>query len=181
MKKTILSIGAALVAATLASGCASTPPVKTEAYAQLRNHRTFEYEFPVVWKAIEEVFRNTKVTDRDPDEVSELDLRNRIRERTLKTDWAYGQSRDKYQEYTVNDLPKKVFLQERTRYRVEARRVMGGTDVVVSTDEEVERLHSDGSSAGFSSVDQPDSSRADEILNKINAAILAAPPSGAAP
>ena len=181
MNRNFGKIGVALLLSALGAACASTPPVKTEAYAQLKNHRTFENDFPTVWKAIEEVFRNTKVTDRDPDTVSELDLRNKIKERTLKTDWSYGQSRDKYEEYKINGFPKKVFLQERTRYKVDARRIMGGVDVVVTNEEEIEKLNSDGTSAGFDSVDKPDSSRADEIVNKIANAILSAPPSGAAP
>jgi hypothetical protein len=181
MNKNWNKLGIAVFLTVFASTCSSAPPVKTEAYAQLKNHRTFENDFPTVWKAIEEVFRNTKVTDRDPDTVSELDLRNKTKERRLKTDWTYGQSRDKYQEYKVNDLPKKVFLQERTRYTVDAHRVMGGVEVLVKNEEEVEKLNSDGSSAGFYSVDKPDTSRADEIVNKIANAILSAPPSGAAP
>lgn len=169
-----------IAVAFLACGCASSPVVKSEAYAELRNHRTFEYEFPAVWKAIEETLRNTKVTDRDPDEVNDLEMRKLAR-RTLKTDWAYGRSRDKYQEYTVNDTPRKVFLQERTRFVVTANRVMGGVDVIVGSEEEIEKLNSDGSSAGYDSVENPDSSRAAEMLDKIANQILAAPPSGAAP
>lgn len=181
MNRKLNKLGIVVFLAVFASACASTPPVKTEAYAQLKNHRTFENDFPTVWKAIEEVFRNTKVTERDPDSVTELELRNKVKERKLKTDWSYGQSRDKYEEYKINDLPKKVFLQERTRFTVDARRVMGGVEVVVQNEEEIEKLNSDGSSAGFHSVDKADSSRADEIVNKISNGILSAPPSGAAP
>jgi hypothetical protein len=171
----IVSVGA-LVA--LGAGCASAPPVKAEAYAQLKNHRTFENDFTAVWKGIEETFRKFKVTDRDPSEVGELALR-KLDRRTLKTDWSYGQSRDKYEEYQVNGTPRKVWLQERTRYNVDARRVIGGVEVAVTTDEEVERIKSDGSSGGFQGVDKIDSSRAAEILDKIANNILAAPPSNA--
>jgi hypothetical protein len=180
MKQSLRAVGSVLLLSVLGAACASGPPVKTEAYAKLRNHRTFEYDFPAVWKAVEEVFRNTKVTERNPETVSELDLRNKLKERTLKTDWSYGQSRDKYQEYKVNDTPRKVFLQERTRYRLEARRVMGGIDVVVQGEEEIEHLKTDGTSDGFHSSDKPDPSRADEILNKIGNTILAAPPTAMA-
>lgn len=176
MKKIV----ALLFVAVFANACSSAPPVKTEAYANLPNHRTFEYDFPAVWKGIEATFQNTKITERKPKEVNDLEMRS-ITRRTLQTDWSYGQSRDKYQEYQVNGTPRKVWLQERTRYDVDARRVMGGVDVTVVAEEEIESLKTDGTSAGFHSVDNPDTSRANEILNKINAAILAAPPSGAAP
>jgi hypothetical protein len=178
--KTLHRAALAALLLALAPACSSTPPVKAEAYAKLQNHRTFEAEFPAVWKAIEEVFRNFKVTDRDPSEVTPLEMK-KLDHRTLKTEWSYGKSRDKYQEYKVNGFPRKVFLQERVRYRVDARKVMGGVEVRVDTEEEIERLKADGSSDGFSQADTADTSRADEILNKIGGQILAAPPSGDAP
>lgn len=159
------------------AACSSAPPVKTTAYAQLNNQRTFETDFPIVWKAIEEVFRHHKVTDRDPEEVTPLEMR-KLNHRMLKTEWAYGKSRDKYQEYKVNGTPRKANLQERTRFKVDARKVMGGVEVKVDSEEEVERLKADGSSEGYHASERPDSSRTDEILNKINAQILAAPPTG---
>jgi hypothetical protein len=174
--QTFFSRGMALLAlAFVASACSSTSPVKTTAYAQLSDKRTFEYDFSVVWRAIEEVFREYKVVARDPEEVTPLEMR-KLERRTLKTEWAYGKSRDKYQEYMVNGTPRKVNLQERRRYQVDARKVMGGVEVKIETDEEIEKLKANGNPDGFHAVDKPDPSRADEILNKIGAKILSAPP-----
>src|SRR3954464_1184317 len=97
---------AVAVVTTLLSGCASSQPVKTQDYAKLKNTRTFEFEFPMVWNAIETAFKGYKVVDRDPDDVDAQELK-KLRARTLETDWIYTQSRDKYIEYKVNDLPKK--------------------------------------------------------------------------
>src|SRR5690349_2685110 len=116
MKKYLYRRMLALSFAFFFSGCASTPEVKTQAYAKLNNQRTYEYEFPVVWKGIEESLSKFKITDRDPSEATPLEMRKLTR-RTLDTDWIYGQSRDKYQEYKVNGSPRKIYLQTRFKYR----------------------------------------------------------------
>jgi hypothetical protein len=169
-------LATALFALTLTgAACSSAPTVKSTAYARMNDHRTFEYDFPSTWKAIEEVFRNHKVVERDPEEVNAAEMR-KLDHRTLKTEWSYGKSRDKYQEYKVNGTPRKTYLQERVRYNVDAHKVMGGVEVKVETDEEVEHLKPDGSSDGYHAVDKADPARADDLLNKINAKILSAPP-----
>jgi hypothetical protein len=156
-------------------GCTSAPKVQSEAYATLNNHRVFEFEFPVVWKGIESALRNYKITNRNPEEVGVLEM-NKLTHRSLETDWLYVQSRDKYEQYEANGSPRKVYLQARVRYEVEARKVMGGVDVTVKTREEVERLKTDGTSAGYEGSDTPDPSRANEVLDRINGAILSAAP-----
>jgi hypothetical protein len=113
------------------------------------------------------------VTQRDPSEVSPLEMKH-LRERTLETDWILGQSRDKYIEFKVNDLPKKQYLQTRVRFQVRASRVLGGTEVAVHTDEELERLSIDGSVKGWEETDSRDTSRTNEMLEKIKLAILSA-------
>lgn len=165
----------ALLASALSlSACSSARPVKTQAYASLSNQKTFEYEFPVVWKAIEAVVRGFKVVDRDPAEVDPNEMRKLTR-RKLETDWLYTQSRDKYVEYKINGSFRKQYLQTRLKYVVTAQSRIGGTDVEVKTEEEVEKLKDDGTPAGYDSM-QPDSSRANELLEKIGNSILSAAP-----
>lgn len=168
------ALGALVLAASGTIGCSSTREVKTQAYAVLKSHRTYEYEFPVVWKGIEKAVSGLKVTDRDPEEVDPVEMR-KLDRRTLETDWVYGQSRDKYVEYKVNDSPRKKYLQTRTRYKVDARSQIGGVDVAVILSEEIERLNEDGSPAGYEGA-EADSSRASEMLDKIQNAILSAAP-----
>lgn len=170
---TLLSVVAAS-SISMISGCSSTPPVKAQAYAKLNNQRTFEHEFPVVWKALEETLRNYKITDRNPGEVSALEMR-KITHRSLETDWIYGQSRDKYEEYTVNGSPRKIYLQTRFKYFIDTQKVIGGVLVTVKIEEEIERLKKDGTSDGFTSAETTDHSRPAEMLDKLNTAILAAP------
>lgn len=158
----------------LLSACAG-PTVRQQGYAKMPDTRTFEYEFPVVWKAIESALYNYRIIDRDPEDVDANELK-KISERSLETEWVYGQSRDKYQEYRVNGFPRKQYLQTRIKYRIQARRVIGGTTVQVRTQEEIERLNADGGSAGYTSASEVDSSRAQEILDKINGSILSAAP-----
>jgi hypothetical protein len=158
------------------TACSSGPPVKQEAYAKLKNQRTFEYEFPAVWKAIEETLRNYRITDRNPKDVDANEMR-RIRHRTLETDWVYTKSNDKYIEFKVNDLPRKIYLQSRLKYKIDVQAVLGGVQVTVSTEEEIERLKDDGSPNGWDAVDDDkDSARASDMLDRINMSILAAPP-----
>lgn len=157
------------------TACSSGPPVQEQAYAKLRDARTFEYDFPTTWKAIEAAFSNYKVTNRDPADVGVLDMKKLTRRR-LDTDWIYGQSRDKYIEYKVNDLPRKQYLQTRVRYALTASSVLGGTEVRVKTDEEIERLKPDNTTAGFDKAADVDTSRPAEMLDRINQALLSAAP-----
>jgi hypothetical protein len=170
----LVTLGISLTFLNL-SGCASGPDVKTQAFAELKNERVFESEFPAVWKAIEATMKNHKIVERDPEEVTPLEMK-KLKERELTTDWIYTQSRDKYIEYKVNSLPKKKYLQTRMRYQVEAESVMGGTFVKVLIDEEIERLKKDGTPDGYESVSKADSSRAHELLEKIRYALLSAAP-----
>jgi hypothetical protein len=87
----------------------------------------------------------------------------------------YSRSTEKYVEYKVNDSPRKIYLQTRTRYHIDAKTVIGGVDVTVEPREEIERLKSDGASAGFDRVEEVDRSMASGMLDKIGQAILAAP------
>jgi hypothetical protein len=169
---TVLTLGAALLLAQ----CSHKMDVKKQAYASLKSEWVFEDEFPVVWKGIEAALRNQRITDRDPEEVNEVEMK-KISERSLKTDWVYSQSRDKYVEYKVNQFPRKKYLQLRYQFEVIAKREVGGIHVTVNTDEEIEILRPDGSSAGFENVDAEmiDSSRPNELIEKIKLALLAAP------
>lgn len=162
---------AALVAGT--ASCVTTKVVERQQYAKLGTSRTFEHEFPVVWKAIEHTLRNHKVVERDPEEVDAVEMKT-LEEREALTGWIYGRSNDKYVSYKVNGLPRKKFLQTRYQYEIEARRVMGGTKVTVNLIEQVERLNEDGSSDGYSAAQYPDTGRANELLGKIQMAILSA-------
>jgi hypothetical protein len=160
---------------SLVSGCASTPPVKSQAYAKLANHRTFENDLPTVWKGVESALHNFKITKRDPDDVNEMEMK-KLTHRKLETDWIYTQSRDKYEEYTVNSSPRKVYLQTRMKYQIECKSMMGGTDVTVETSEEIEKLNKDGTSAGYDKSSNVDPSRSSEMLDKIGNSILSAAP-----
>ncbi len=154
--------------------CSSGPDVKKQAYAKLKDSRVYEYEFPVVWKAIEETFRKYSVTDRDPAEVDSVEMK-KLSKRSLETDWIQTQSRDKYVEFKVNDIPQKRYLWTRIKYKVLAESSLGGTEVTVRTQEEVERLNDNGTSAGYEKASEIDSSRPNEILEKIQMTILSLP------
>jgi hypothetical protein len=169
----IILIIAAISVSTFSS-CSSAPEVKQEDYAKLKDARMFEYEFPVVWHAIEDALHGYVVTNRDPNKVGIVEMK-KIRQRTIDTDWVYSRSTEKYIEYKVNDSPRKIYLQTRTRYHLTARTVLGGVEVAVDPQEEIEKLKEDGSSQGFVSADAPDRTLASTMLDKINQAILAAP------
>lgn len=153
------------------ASCSSAPTVGQQKYAQLKNEWTFENDFPTVWKGIEQTLANHRVVDRDPEEVSEVEMKN-LTERTLETDWIYAKSRDKFIEFKVNGLPKKQYLQVRFKYIVTAKTIIGGTHVKVNATEEIEQLDSKGKPDGYDEVDSPDSSRSNELLEKVKLSIL---------
>jgi hypothetical protein len=156
------------------TGCSSFPEVKTQAYAQLKTEEVFESDFARVWKAIETAIQPAKVLERSPTEVSPSELK-KLDLRELKTDWIYSQSRNKYQEYVVNHLPRKIYLQSRYTLRIRAEKTFGGVHVSIETQEQVQRYKSDGSLDSFASIGAPDSSRSSEMLNKIKFTLLSLP------
>lgn len=177
----VFSVVVAALAAVSFSACSSGPEVKQEKYAKLSDTRTFEYEFPAVWKGIEETLRNYRVTDRDPKDVDANEMRS-LKHRTLETDWIFTKSNDKFVEYKVNGLPRKTYLQSRLKYKINAQSVLGGVNVTVKTQEEVQKLKEDGSDDGWESAgDEKDTARASDLLDRINMAILSAPPTSEVP
>lgn len=175
LKRSLQLVFLAVIASSSISACSSRPPVKKQKYANLKDTRSFEYELPLVWKGIEAALRENRIVERDPKEVDTLEW-NKLKERSLETDWIYSQSRDKYQEYQINGSPRKKYLQLRYKYEIEAKRIMGGTEVKVDMKEEIEQLNLDGTSAGYDSADEPDSSRPAEFLDRVNNSILSAAP-----
>ena len=162
------------VAAPLAA-CSHSMPIQRQKYATQRMEKVFEGEFPAVWKAVEAALRNYTITERDPAEADEVALR-RLTRRSLQTGWIYSQSRDKYVEYRVNDVPYRKPLQVRTRYRLVAQRSLGGVTISLAPEEEIENLRPDGTQSGYSGVDQVDTSRAAELLEKIHLKFLSGEP-----
>lgn len=180
--KSFLLVGLFAVLAGISfSGCATTPPIQQQAYAKLKNQRTFEYEFPAVWKGIEDTVRNYRVIGRDPKDVNPNEMR-RLRDRTLETDWIFTKSNDKFIEYKVNGLPRKIYVQTRLKYNIEAQAVIGGVTVTVKPIEEVEQLKNDGTPDGWQSAyNDQDTARASDLLDRINMAILSAGPTSEVP
>jgi len=163
----------ALAVFFLFSGCSSTKEVHQQSFAKLRNERDFERDFPTVWNGIEVAVRNLKVINRDPENVSPVELKN-LTERSIETDWVYGRSEDKFIKYTVNDLPKKQYLKTRYKYVLTAKAKIGAINVVVELQEQVEILNDDGTSAGYEASKAPDSRKAFNMLDRINNSMLAA-------
>lgn len=172
MKRSLSALS--LVTILFVSACSSGPEVKSQAYATLASEKTFEEELPLVWKATLESLRNYKISDRDPKSATPVEMKE-ISEASLKTDWIYSQSRDKYVEYKVNGSPRRKALQMRMRLQVKLNQVIRGTKVAVLVDEEVERLRDNGKPNGYESMDKPDPERAALTLAKIESAILAMP------
>ena len=147
-----------------APGCSSDKlPVKQEKFAKLRDRRTYEYEYPAVWKAILAAFTHYSIEEKD------------VEEGTIETDWVYSRSNDKYVSYKVNGLPRRKAVQTRVRYELKANKVMGGVEVIIQLKEEIEQLNRDGSSSGWTEAAESDTSRTHEILEKIQTEINRAP------
>lgn len=169
-----LSFGVAFILAW--TGCASALPVKRQEYAASRTERVLEVEWMDVLRAVDETLRLQRVVKRTPDTDDLLELR-RADERTWDTDWVESQSRDKYVEYQLEGVPKRKNLGVRLKYRVIAAKALGGVSLKVRQWEELEKLDSRGKSLGYEEVTALDTSRSSELLERVQQAILAAPPS----
>jgi hypothetical protein len=174
MNQRFANLIALIVLAGSTLSCSTLPEVKTQAYAKLKDEQTFETDFPTLWKAIESVVRQIKITERDPSEVSPTELKG-ISKRTLSTDWIYSKSQTKYINYEVNGLPRKTYLQNRYKYKIVAEKVLGGVRVKVINTEEVEHFNTQGSPTGYSDVGDPDSNLASDLLEKINLELRSTP------
>ncbi|MBN21011.1 MAG: hypothetical protein CL678_06950 [Bdellovibrionaceae bacterium] len=161
MKKFLLSLFLVFTVS-----CSSAPQVKSQDYAQLKKGRTFEASFPMVWKAIEETIRKYGVNERDPKSVDENELK-KIDERMIRSKEVFSQSRDKYVTYQVNGFPRKKYLQTRQVYEVVAKKVIGGVQVELRLNEEIQLLDEKGNPLGWESAENSDSSRAQDFLNEV--------------
>ena len=155
---------------TVLGSCSSSMKVKQHDYGSKRSEWTIKQEFPQVWKGIEEAVYKMKVSKRKPKHVSPVEMK-RLKKRHLETAWSYSRSKDKYVEFKVNGFPEKKYLQTRMKYQIEAERTLGGTHVKVGVKEEIEKLKSDGSPAGYSQA-KADPALAQAMLERIKNATL---------
>lgn len=174
MKKAASILGILILNTLLLVGCSSAPSIQRQSYAALKDERTFETDLPTVWKAIEAALRQNRILERDPEEVSDLELR-KLPKRTLKTDWVFSRSKTKYVEYRVNDYPRKTYLQNRFKYLVLAEQVLGGVRVKVMTTEEIQKMDAQGAPQDFVKEDEAEPSLASDLIEKINQALRSAP------
>ena len=152
-------LGILLASATI-TACSSGPAVKQQKYARLQNSKDFENDYDTVWKAIVAATEDYKIVEKDQESGH------------LTTDWVYMTSSEKYYEYTVNGLPRKKYLQTRSKFQIIAQRKLGSVNVTVAPVEQVEKVKSDGTFDDWMDADRIDSSRANEVLNKVEMAIL---------
>lgn len=167
MKRSLIVLALPLVLAVGCSTATKKEGLQRHAYATQSDRRTFENEFPQVWKAVEAAVDGMPVAKRDVGKATE---------HTLETEWVVDESREKYYRYQVNGSPRQKKLKSRFKYVITAQSVVGGTEVRIKTTEEIERLKKDGTSDGFSSVDprEVDTSRQGELLDRIGATLLTA-------
>lgn len=149
-----------LAAVLLVSGCSSSgPKTKSQQYAALSTTKEFEEEYAIVWKAVLKALEGMKIEEKD-----EADG-------VVETDWVVTTSTEKYFEYTVNGFPRKKFVQARYRYKVFVTKQLGSVKVSVDLNEEVENVKKDGSFDSWSEPEKKDTSRANEMIGKIENAI----------
>lgn len=92
---------------------------------------------------------------------------------TLRTGWVYGTSRDKYVEYKHNGAPRRKTLAVRRQYAYTVTPSLGGSQVTVSIDEEIEDVDlNTGENKGWSNA-APDQAAYDQLIRKLRERILA--------
>lgn len=149
-----------LLTTTLSMSACSSGSYKTQNYARLSNAKDFEEEFPVVWKAALAALADYKINEQDEEDG------------VIETDWVYSTSNEKYIEYRVNGLPRKKYLQNRYKLNITLEKLIEAVKVTVDPKEEVENLKSDGTSDGWKTASDIDTSRASEMIKNIELKIL---------
>jgi hypothetical protein len=161
----IFEVIATLLALTSCSS-GPRPQTSTLAYAKLNNEHFFENDMNTTWKAVQEVFSPFKLTSQSTDDA---------RVHKLETDWFETQANDRYETIVIDKIQHQMPLQSRLKFSVVAKTLFNGTQVTVKTSEEIEKLHDDGTHAGFSPVSAPDPLRAATILDNISRALTSRP------
>lgn len=92
---------------------------------------------------------------------------------TLRTGWVYGTSRDKYVSYLHNGAPQRKNLAVRRQYGYTVTPSLGGSQVVVSIEEEIEEVDLDsGEHEGWQNA-TPDPAAYDLLIRKLREKIRA--------
>ncbi len=137
------------------SGCSSGPEMKKQEFADVQTSKVLEYDYEQVWKGVK-----TALAEYHLKEMSSEDGK-------ISTDWVYSTSSDKYISVKVNQQPRRKYLQGRYRFHVSAKKQIIGVLVSVTMDEEIEKLSQEGAFQSWKSVDNLDTKRAHEVLEKI--------------
>lgn len=149
-----------LLTCGLSIAACSSGSYKTQGYARLSNAKDFEDEYPVVWKATLAALSEYKINEQDEEDG------------LIETDWIYSTSNEKYVEYRVNGLPRKKYLQNRYKLNVRLQKQIESVKVTVDPKEEIEGLNADGTSDGWKSASDIDTTRASEMIKNIEFKIL---------
>jgi hypothetical protein len=155
---------------TIFTACASTPKgtYKEQATPKFANTKDFN-EKP------EEVRRAAKVVLEELTQASEPPASKKVHEDgdTLRTGWVYGTSRDKYVEYKHNGTPRRKALAVRRQYAYTISPGLGGSQVIISLEEEVEDVDlNTGENQGWKNA-APDQAIYDQMLRKLREKIRA--------
>lgn len=150
------------------SACSSGLQVRQDALPKFENSRTLSYPLVTVWRGVEAALENIPKAESESQAPSKTS-------RALKTQWITEQSRDKYVLTQAGGIPKRKYLEIRYRYLISAQSATSGTLLDVKIEEQVEQLNNKGESLDFSATSRPDTSRARDLLDKIQMAILRSP------
>lgn len=146
------------------SSCATAkhPKEIVQEQPKFANSRSFEEEPKFVKAAAQKVLEDM-IQASDPPTNAAV----KIEGDTLRSGWVYGVSKDKYVSYDFNGAPRRKALKVRRNFIFTVTPSLAGSNVVVSADEELEKIDlKSGESKGWRSA-AVDNSVYDEMLRRL--------------
>lgn len=145
---------------SLIVACGTAPVEKEKKLPQFISGDFVEGSYDVVWKALETAMQDYPIVESDPSEGY------------LETGWIGGRSKTHYAPYKGRyESPKRLPLSSRFRFFVDLEKKVGGVQINIESEEQIQLLDNEGKSTGRWKQIEPDTRHHKELIAAIREAL----------
>ena len=149
-----------LLALSLIVACGTASIKKEKKLPQFISGDFVEGSYEAVWKALGTATQDYPVVESDPSEGH------------LETGWLAGQSKTHYSPYQGRyQSPKRLPLSSRYRLFVDLEKKVGGIEVHIESEEQIQMLDNEGKPTGKWKQIEPDTRHHQELISAIREAL----------